>query len=390
MMKHDQFTIDRQINRQSRISGIEALKVIATIMVVIGHTVQTLHARNTLVSYNDYFVDISTASTNVQIIILQILHSFGMWANNIFFVCSAWFLLDSNRNNKRKWLFMVVEIWSVSVIISIITYILRHGDVSLSLLVKCAFPTTFSANWYLTCYLLFYPIHPLLNKLINALDKKTHLRASLGMFIIYACFVFVNGELFFPSYLLLWISIYFVIGYMKKHMTNLSNNMKSNVIAVVITVLSFFAFDILTNIAGLRITSIKNQMLRWSTTTYNPFFIISSLAMLNIARNMKFRSKTINNISGLSMLIYIIHENLLLRTYFRPYLLHLIYNKFGYDHVVLLVIALAFAIFVASMICAVLYSLTFKKLVKTISGKLYGFLKSVYLQIEKWMLSMLK
>ena len=38
------------------------------------------------------------------------MRGFGSWGNNIFFVCSAWFLLDSNKVNvKNELMFYILK-----------------------------------------------------------------------------------------------------------------------------------------------------------------------------------------------------------------------------------------------------------------------------------------
>lgn len=71
---------------------------------------------------------------------------------------------------------MILEIWTVSIIILIVTYVILQGNISAKIVLESLFPTTFANNWYMTCYLLFYAIHPLLNK-ITTFKKSSFLGA---------------------------------------------------------------------------------------------------------------------------------------------------------------------------------------------------------------------
>ena len=62
---------NRLISRRN--SSIELLKIVGIILIVISHVVQTLHSNNDYVIKNDYILDISTATTNIQQLILTIL-----------------------------------------------------------------------------------------------------------------------------------------------------------------------------------------------------------------------------------------------------------------------------------------------------------------------------
>lgn len=97
---------------------------------------------------------------------------------------------------------------------------------------------------------------------------------------------------------------------------------------------------------------------------------------------MHFYSKFINYISSLSLLAYIIHENIIIRTYYRPMLWNYIYNNFGYNYVIGWVFIIAISMFIGSIIISTLYSLTIKRFVDKVASKLYVLLKNTYLKFE--------
>ena len=68
-----------------RNSGIELLKIIAIILIVISHVVQTLTSENQFISYNDYVLDITNATKSFQKMILIYLSHFGVLGNSLFF-----------------------------------------------------------------------------------------------------------------------------------------------------------------------------------------------------------------------------------------------------------------------------------------------------------------
>ena len=122
----------------------------------------------------------------------------GALGNTVFFVCSSWFLVDSNRVNKKKMLYMALDVWVISVIIFIATYSLGIDKMDPWVMFVQLFPNIFANNWYITCYLIFYSIHPVLNGIINNLNQRTMLRCTLVLSILYICFNFIS-TFFFPS-----------------------------------------------------------------------------------------------------------------------------------------------------------------------------------------------
>lgn len=227
------------IDRQTRDSGIELLKIFAIFVIVINHTVQSLTNEAYNIPNNGFVIDISRATTNIQCILLQIFRHFGVLGNSVFFICSAWFLLKSKNWNKKKWLFMVIEIWVVSIVIFIITYIILHGNISIGIIISSLFPTTFGNNWYMTCYLLFYPIHPILNSIVNMMNQRQLFRSTLVMVFLYVFMNFINCSWFFSSAIILWITIYFAIAYMQKYLMSFVDNIRENIILFIIGVIGF-------------------------------------------------------------------------------------------------------------------------------------------------------
>ena len=76
------------IKNKSRNSGIEILKIIAIILIVISHVTQTLYSNNPIFS-NEYVLEVRYSSKNIQHLILAWFSTFGAHGNLIFFVSSA-------------------------------------------------------------------------------------------------------------------------------------------------------------------------------------------------------------------------------------------------------------------------------------------------------------
>ena len=373
------------IDRQTRDSGIELLKIFAIFVIVINHTVQSLTNEAYNIPNNGFVIDISRATTNIQCILLQIFRHFGVLGNSVFFICSAWFLLKSKNWNKKKWLFMVIEIWVVSIVIFIITYIILHGNISIGIIISSLFPTTFGNNWYMTCYLLFYPIHPILNSIVNMMNQRQLFRSTLVMVFLYVFMNFINCSWFFSSAIILWITIYFAIAYMQKYLMSFVDNIRENIILFIIGVIGFIGIILITDICGLYSQVLSDKVMRW-VNNCNPFLLAMSIAMFNIARNIHFKNRFINYISKLSLLIYIRHENIILRTYFRPAMWNYVYKRFGYSDVIQWVFIISFIIFIFGILCSILYVLTLQRFVNKVSGKLYEVVRIKYLLFEKFCL----
>lgn len=372
-------------SRKDRDSGIELLKVFAIFLVVINHVVQTLSDTNAYVS------NLTLATTDLQLLLVTMLRYSGHLGNTIFLVCSAWFLLDSKRSNKRKVLQILADVWVVSVTIFIVVFIERGGQLDKLMIFKQFFPTSFSNNWYITCYITFCFLYPFLNAIIAHLDQKTLLRVCMMLLTLYFVLsyffggLFVGGSLFNSSNLVIFVAVYFVIAYLKHYLPDIMESPCANRMLLIIGIGGHCFMILFTNLLGLNIGYFSNKLLRWNVN-YNPFCLMIAIALFNFARNAHFRSKLINHISGLSYLIYIIHENLLLRAYYRPLMWQYIYETYGYRDLLFWILVLTIVIFVFAFCCALLYEQTVQRLVARFCDYAYPRIAQIWYQIENRLL----
>lgn len=373
--------IDTSISKQARSSGIELLKILAIFIIVISHVTQTLTSVNTDVPWTDYMIDISKASGNGVNMALLVLRTFGIFGNSIFFISSAWFLLNNDRVKAKKELKLFLDVWTISVLICGVVLLVRHGSISGKLLVKQFFPTLIANNWYMTCYLLFYPIHGILNKSIRAMSQRELLLAATALGTLYILVDYIVGQVLFPSMLILWITIYVIVAYAKLYMRDLIDNNKVNVLLVLVGILGNAGIIIATDLAGMKIGFLQTKVMYWANNC-SPFLLMAAFGLFNIFRNIEFSNRVINYISKLSLFIYLIHENMLLRTYYRPMLWHEVYNRFGYSYVLMWLLILAVGVFTFGLIMSILYEKTIGKGVEKATDSLLPLLRKLYAKYE--------
>uniref|UniRef100_UPI00402846E0 hypothetical protein n=1 Tax=Gemmiger formicilis TaxID=745368 RepID=UPI00402846E0 len=109
---------------------------------------------------------------------------------------------------------------------------------------------------------------------------------------------------------------------------------------------------------------------------------MAAFGLFNIFRNIEFSNRVINYISKLSLFIYLIHENMLLRTYYRPMLWHEVYNRFGYSYVLMWLLILAVGVFTFGLIMSILYEKTIGKGVEKATDSLLPLLRKLYAKYE--------
>ena len=366
----------------SRNSSIELLKIIAIFLIVISHVTQTLGYPSTSVDFQDYVYPIENATTDKNAIILTMFYQFGALGNNIFFICSAWFLVNAKKTARKKGFLLLCTVWTISVIVLMIYFGLGQHNISLKGIAKCLFPTTFSTNWFLTCYIIFLFIYPYLNSVIVHVNQKEHLRIVLFSSFLWIVAGYFYETLFFASRVILWVTIYFLVAYLKLYCKRATSRRKVGLILILIGASGFIGQVLVANYLGLYISVLKDKVLRWNSNC-NPFYIMLALGSFIIALQSNLRNKYINYISSLSLFIYLFHENYLFREYTRPYIWQLIYTILGYEHVILLDLGFAVVLFLVSVIISAVYKETIQHFINRIVDKLYAIVSRIYFKVER-------
>lgn len=347
------------ITSRQRNSSIELLRLVAMLMIVIGHTTSTVGGIADSIILSDYTIDLRNNTTEIWRFILILFEYFGSIGNAIFIVISSWFLTNSKKINYIKIVRMIVDVSIFSGIIMFM-FILCGYKLPLVYMIKTMFSVTLSNYWFITCYILIYIIHPWINYIINSMTQRTLLKTVLILNVFYGIINFIFWHALEYSRLIGFLMIYFTVAYVKKYMKNHSSCFRWNMACLCSSIVGFFCLMVITNILGYSVSFCRNKMLHW-TQFICPFFVAMGIASMNILTKIKCRfNKIINLCSSTIIYIYLIHENLLIRTYFRPQLFQYLYEKYGHNLIVLQVFTVAFLLYTFSMLIGLLYNFFIK------------------------------
>ena len=361
------------IDPKGRNSNIELLKILAMYLIVTCHVVAEL-PNNTYVKYDDYVLQYFVPSKNSANLVLTIIHQLGFLGNTIFFTCSAWFLCCSERVNYRKVVSLVLDIELVSVLYLMFGVLITRGNVDFTLGVKMLFPHTFRLFWYLTCYIIIYLIHPVLNVVISLLPQRNLLAFVAVSSLTFICLNYFS-QWYFGSVIISWLVLYFVVAYLRLYMPDFQQNVKRNFVMLLIGCMGIVAVPIIINILGMNIEKFNQLSMQKfdDISRWNPFHIMVSLSCLNLVRQLKPRYNTlINYFASLSLLCFLVHSNRIMRCYFIPYIWEEIYVHGFYDRIVLVSLLFGSAYFITSMVMSVIYNITFQRITEYIVPKIRG------------------
>ena len=374
-----------------RNSAIELLKIVAMLLIVLSHVTQTLCVSNEFIANQDYVIDLKLATTDLYTLILVFFRHLGIIGISIFFVSSAWFLLDNDEVKPIKIISMILLVWFTSVAILIPILVIRRGDVPIKILIAQFLPTTYSTNWYITCYIIFYSIHSCLNMIIRGMTRQDLLKNTIILSFMYIFVNFILGDAFMASALTLWITVYFIMAYLKLYVPKFVNNVHFNIKIVTISIVLLVALVLITNILGLYFPFLANKNLHWNKIS-NPFAIILAISLFFICSNEKysFRNVFVNYVSSLTIYIYIIHENFLIRRMYRPLVWLYLHGKImenGGDKYLYVVFDIVYAVilFVLSILIGAVFKKIFKGMIKSLSIIFNDFLNRCFNKIDFWL-----
>ena len=117
------------------------------------------------------------------------------------------------------------------------------------------------------------------------------------------------------------------------------------------------AEDLLVNVLGLKIGFFYDRV-HYFQCNNNPFIIIFSLCIFCIFLKWNCKFNISRNIAGLTLYIYLIHGNVIVRNIYIPMLFGFIKNVIGYEHLVLMDIIVSLIIFLTSLLISFIYNKT--------------------------------
>ena len=361
--------------KKQRNSNIELMKIIAMVLIVFAHQMNEYHYSG-VGGTIDFWG--APPSENPAFLFISAVGGHGLFADVIFIACSAFFLLESNRISIKKIFFlMATEVFVMCTSLSVKAIV---GDsISTEQILEAIFPTFVQVNWFVGYYIVFYLLHPFFNYVVKKLDKKG--LAIVTAILVIQCNIIMFGMGDRPGELgakfLCFIAIYFAVAFYKYYGGKLWESKKFNVIMLVVSLVAYIEFRIAINYIGLKVDYVAERTAGY-THINNPIILVFTLAAINLATRKPRYNKVVNYFSGLSLVLYLIHKNILFPSHVD--FLGYFFDTYGAQHFVGGMISLALIVLGISIVLSVLYRHTIYYGVMALGGKLE---KDVLACIEK-------
>ena len=299
--------------KTTRNSNFELLKIISMLFIVSYHTI--LHGQALNNSHNflltlvfDFIILLSLVHVNSIVLVTGYFQS-----NSTFKQSKVWSLINSS-------LFYRIAI--------LLILIFLGKKISQVEILQETFILNLSEYWFVKIYLFLYCLSPFINKLISILDKENFKKLLVILFFILSFLPFITGNKAFSNdgfTLYHFIYLYLIGAYLRKYPIEKTSIFKRysktrlKILFILIVFLCVIAnYAITETCLGLLgnneiIDEIANNLISNNLSYSNPFVLLQSISYFCFFSLLNIKSNFVNNISKLTLGVYLIHDNQLLK-----------------------------------------------------------------------------
>ena len=288
------------MHMKTRDSKFELLRILSMLMIIFQHAMER--------SIPDWGMLKGAFSFNYCVAVFM-----GIWGQlgvMLFVMISSWFMADKQGIRMKKVMDLLLEVMTVCIGMMLIFAIVHPESLNIKVVIKELITPAYKQYWFITTFLVFYLIMPLLQKLVSVLSDTAlrNICVVLTLLIPVYNYLFVNvGDTLADfSY------IFMMTAYMKR---NPQNRFKRNhrmllaippIISAILILYKLFAERYFGEALLLKMFT----MLRGRTF----LLFLGCVGIFYAFEGMKpIYSKVINTLGSTMFGVYLIHENILLR-----------------------------------------------------------------------------
>lgn len=267
--------------------GIEALRVIAMIMIIslhyLGHggLLYSANAQNNTLGW--------------------FLESFSYVAVNVYVLISGYLLVNSTKFKFQRVLGIWMQVFFYSVGIMLLFNYLYGAPMTIEQLM----PITNKTYWFATAYMGLYLLHPYLNKMMKSLEQKEFNRLLFIMLVLFVLLSFTLNDTYNigGGYTLIWLVALYVVGGYIRIFNIKFNRLLASIIYIALSIATFYTKMIFEGNPTLDIFYAYNS----------PTVIGASIALFLFFKDLKFDIPVVGSVfkflGPLTFGVYLIHEN---------------------------------------------------------------------------------
>ena len=285
---------NKQKSDNLRQSGIELLRIVAIVMVLV------CHANARVLGLPSRAEVFSVPAPSIARLLFGAMAVYGV---NIFVMISGWFGIHAKPKGLAKLLFEVLfllwGIYAVFLLTGNATFNMHDIKVCLALT---------DEYWFVMAYVGLYIFSPVLNAFVEKASKRELQLLLVGFYVFQCYYCWASGTLdYFSGYsITFFFGLYLTARYFRLYPVRiLSRHGGLAYVAnlAVVTTVSVVALVLVGNWA---------RMLRYD----NPLVIVGAIGLLNAFSHLRLHSRLVNSLATACFAVYIIHFDPLVFHYF--------------------------------------------------------------------------
>ncbi len=279
------------MNKESRQSNFELLRIIAMVMIIATHCLSSSSAFSAF------------QSNTIQYLILAFIQTLANYGVNLFVLITGWFMIEKTSISVRKVVQILLNVAFYGIIIYSISVLIGINVFSLRGLIKAVFPLLFGYRWFVLAYCVLFVLIPYINAMLRHLTQVQY-----GTLLIICFVLFSVWPTFLPnppidhygySFLHL-IFMYILAGYGRKYIRNISSG--CNLLLLLICLSCTLVLYLLPSDTVFLSTALNYK------GAYNSVFnVLSSFSIFLLFSKLSFSSKIINVFASSAFAVFLIH-----------------------------------------------------------------------------------
>ena len=285
---------------QVRESKFELLRVLSMLMIIFQHAMERSIPDWGMLK-GDFSFNYCVAAT---------MSIWGQLGVMLFVMISSWFMVDKQGIRMKKVIDLVLEVVTVCVSMLIVFAIVYPDSLNVRLIIKELLTPTYKQYWFITTFLVFYLIMPLLQKLVSVLSDIALRNTCVVLTLLIPIYNYLTTNV--GDTLADFSYIFMVTAYLKRNSGNwLKRHHRMLCVIPSLISASFILYKLFVERHfGEALLMRTFSMLRGRTLL--PF--LGCVGIFYAFESMKpIYSKAINTLGGTMFGVYLIHENILLR-----------------------------------------------------------------------------
>ncbi len=285
---------NKQKSDNLRQSGIELLRIVAIVMVLV------CHANARVLGLPSRAEVFSVPAPSIARMLFGAMAVYGV---NIFVMISGWFGIHAKPKGLAKLLFEVLfllwGIYAVFLLTGNATFNMHDIKVCLALT---------DEYWFVMAYVGLYIFSPVLNAFVEKASKRELQLLLVGFYVFQCYYCWASGTLdYFSGYsITFFFGLYLTARYFRLYPVRILSRHGGLVYVAslaVVTMVSVVALVLVGNWA---------RMLRYD----NPLVIVGAIGLLNAFSHLRFHNRLVNSLATACFAVYIIHFDPLVFHYF--------------------------------------------------------------------------